>query len=69
MWIVFWTHVTFLRNIWRPSDYLIRQLRMEPVEEKIVNVCYKPRYMALSRNEERIHRNVEVKKNIVTQGK
>jgi len=39
MWIMFWTHAAFLRNIWLPSNYLIRQLRMEPVEKKIVNVC------------------------------
>ena len=64
MWTIFWTHVTFLRNIWLPSNYLIRQLRVELVEEKTVNVCYKPRDMALPRNEEKRHKNIELKRTL-----
>jgi len=38
MWIVFWTHAAFFRNIWLSSNYLIRHLPMEPVEEKLL-IC------------------------------
>jgi hypothetical protein len=47
---------------WLPSNYLIRQLSMEPVEETTVNVYYKPRDMSLPRNEDAIHKSIEVKK-------
>jgi hypothetical protein len=63
---MFWSHVTFLRNIWLPSNYPVRQRRMEPVEEKTVNVYYKPRDMVLPRNEEKRRKNIKVKKNINT---
>jgi hypothetical protein len=42
---------------------------MKPVEEKTVNVCYKPRDMVLPHDEKKRHRNMDVKKNIVTQNK
>jgi hypothetical protein len=66
---MFWNHAAFLGNIWLPSNYIERQLRVEPAEEGTVNVYFKPRYMALPRNEEKTHKNIEVKKNIVTQNK
>jgi len=68
MWIMFWTHEAFLRNIWLPSNYLIRQLLMEPVEEKLL-MCIINHELWLCYEIKKRHKNIEVKKKIVTQNK
>jgi hypothetical protein len=40
---------------------------MEPVDETTVNVYYRPRDTSVLRNDDTRHKNIEVKRNMVTE--